>query len=302
MADPPAPATSFRNTALNLIFAIAGGALLYVTVQRVGWTDVQASVTAIGWWYLGVLMLGGLRFAARSMAWTVCAQPEHLSLSDAFRASLAGDALGNMTPLGVFASEPAKMLLVRNRIPVVTAVASVAAENAFYMASVLVMIGAGALAFFSVASVVPVLGTFARIAGALATVTGRHATSVDRLREIEVHFYALLTWPMARIARVLLWEALFHLGAVAEVFLVLQVIASGATLLDAFILETTGRLIVVVFKFVPYRLGVDEAGTALVANALRLNPTVGVTLALVRRIRILIWNAVGLLLLVVRRA
>jgi hypothetical protein len=141
-----------------------------------------------------------------------------------------------------------------------------------------------------------------RIAGALATVTGRHATSVDRLREIEVHFYALLTWPMARIARVLLWEALFHLGAVAEVFLVLQVIASGATLLDAFILETTGRLIVVVFKFVPSRLGVDEAGTALVANALRLNPTVGVTLALVRRIRILIWNAVGLLLLVVRRA
>ena len=72
-------------------------------------------------------------------------------------------------------------------------------------------------------------------------------------------------------------------------------------MLDAFVLETTGRLIVVAFKFVPYRLGVDEAGTALVARALALDPTVGVTLALVRRMRILIWNGIGLFLLALKR-
>jgi hypothetical protein len=74
-------------------------------------------------------------------------------------------------------------------------------------------------------------------------------------------------------------------------------LVSNATLLQAFVLEATGRFIVVVFKFVPYRLGVDEAGTALVARALTLDPTVGVALALVRRIRILIWNSIGLVLL-----
>jgi hypothetical protein len=103
------------------------------------------------------------------------------------------------------------------------------------------------------------------------------------------------------MARVLFWEALFHIGAVAEVFIVLRVVSSGASLAQAFILETTGRLIVVVFKFVPYRLGVDEAGAALVARALALDPTAGVTLALVRRIRILVWNGVGLLFLASRR-
>jgi hypothetical protein len=135
----------------------------------------------------------------------------------------------------------------------------------------------------------------------LASITGRKETSHDRLREIEVHFYALLTWPAARIGRVLLWHALFHMGAVAEVFLVLRVVSSGATLLQAFVLETTGRLIVVLFKFVPYRLGIDEAGTALVARALTLDPTAGVSLALVRRIRILSWNGVGLALLTLTR-
>jgi glycosyltransferase 2 family protein len=296
-------------------------------VRRVGWPDVQASVATLGTWYVVVIVLGGLRFAARAQAWTVCAQPENLPFSEAFRAALVGDAIGNLTPLGLLASEPTKVLLVRERLPVVNAVASVAAENAFYVASVLVMITAGALAFVSAARMPPMLAGVARVtlvaavaggfialwlmrrqpavltrlANALATLTGRRATSADRLREIEIHFYALLKWPAARIVRVLLWEALFHLGAVAEVFLVLRVISSGASLIEAFILETTGRLIVVVFKFVPYRLGVDEAGAALVARALTLDPTVGVTLALVRRIRILVWNGVGLLLLVARR-
>jgi hypothetical protein len=68
------------------------------------------------------------------------------------------------------------------------------------------------------------------------------------------------------------------------------------------VLEPTGRLIVVAFKFVPYRLGVDEAGTALVARALALDPALGVALALVRRVRILVLNAIGLVwLAAVRR-
>jgi hypothetical protein len=214
-------------------------------------------------------------------------------------------------------------------MPVVSAVASVAAENAFYMASVLVMIAAGAMLFFEVADVrLQMLGAIAqatlaaaaggalfavwmarrrpavltRLAQLVSRITGRASSSVERLREIEIHFYALLMWPITRIARVFCWEALFHVGAVTEVFLVLQIVSGGTTLLEAFILETAGRLIVVVFKFVPYRLGVDEAGTALVASALALDPAVGVTLALVRRMRILFWNGVGLGVLTLRRS
>ena len=321
----PSP-TSARATALNAAFAIAGGALLYMTVRRVGWTDVQSSIKAIGWWYAVVIVLGGLRFAARSKAWSLCAEPERLRVRDAFAATLVGDALGNLTPLGLLASEPAKVLMVKGRISTVTAVAAVAAENTFYSVSVLAMIAMGAIGFFAATSVPATLrvavqaalggvlalglvgvwtvrqrpAVLTRLARVVAGVSGREVTSIDRLRQIEVHFYAFLMWPAARIARVFAWEALFHVGAVAEVFLVLRLV-SNATLLQAFVLEATGRFIVVVFKFVPYRLGVDEAGTALVARALTLDPTVGVALALVRRIRILVWNAVGLALLAIRR-
>jgi hypothetical protein len=52
---------------------------------------------------------------------------------------------------------------------------------------------------------------------------------------------------------------------------------------------------------VPYRLGVDEAGSAVVARALAMDPTIGVALAMVRRLRILFWNAIGLAVLAARR-
>ena len=142
-----------------------------------------------------------------------------------------------------------------------------------------------------------------RLARLVAARTGRGLAAPERLREVEEHFYGVLAWPIARIARVAAWESLFHAAAVTEVFLVLRLLPAGRTvsLIDAFVLETAGRLIVVAFKFVPYRLGVDEAGAALVARALTLDPAVGVALALVRRIRILCWNAVGLIALARRR-
>ena len=329
MGSGPHYNASLRRTLLTLTLALLGAALLLATVNRVGWANVHNSITALGWWYVVVIALAGMRFLARSRAWQVCAQQPQFGLRRAFTATIAGDALGNLTPFGILASEPTKVYLVRSRVATVQAVASVAAENTFYTASVLLMIGAGALTFFRVATVPPPLrlggeivlavvligaavgflilrrrpAILSRVAHLLARATGRAASAPDRLREIEVHFYAMLTWPWSRIAWVFLWEAMFHVAAVAEVLLVLRLLpnARPVTLVDAFVLETAGRLITVVFKFVPYRLGVDEAGSAVVARALAMDPTIGVALAMVRRLRILFWNAIGLALLAARR-
>lgn len=299
--------------------------LLVGTVHRVGWSEVGRSITGLGWWYAVVVALGGVRFAARARAWQLCAANRVLRFPHVLRAVLAGDALGNLTPLGLLASEPAKVVLVTDRVSGVEAVSSVAAENAFYIASVLTMIGAGALVFVSLVELPAALqrgvqavlalvlagvvtgiwiarrqpAVVSRLARLVAAWTGRAAAAPERLREVELHVYAPLRWPPARIAHVMLWEALFHLVAVAEVLLVLRLLPGGAsaTLLDAFVLETAGRLIIVGFKFVPYRLGIDEAGTAVVARALGIDPALGVAVALVRRVRVLAWNLVGLALL-----
>ena len=65
-----------------------------------------------------VVLLGGLRFALRAIAWMLCLEPPHrLPFPDAFGAVVAGDALGNLMPLGPIVSEPTKAAFVRRRGP-----------------------------------------------------------------------------------------------------------------------------------------------------------------------------------------
>jgi hypothetical protein len=94
---------------------------------------------------------------------------------------------------------------------------------------------------------------------------------------------------------------LFHLAAIAEVYVTLRLITAMApSLFDTFVLESVNRLITVAFKFVPLRLGVDEAGSGLASGILQLGTGVGVTLAIVRKARILAFSAVGIILLLQR--
>jgi hypothetical protein len=89
---------------------------------------------------------------------------------------------------------------------------------------------------------------------------------------------------------------------VLEIYVTLSFISLGQapTLFTAFILESVNRVINVVFKFIPLRAGVDEAGTGKVADILQYTWTTGVTLTIIRKARDVFWTMVGILLLIQR--
>jgi hypothetical protein len=66
------------------------------------------------------------------------------------------------------------------------------------------------------------------------------------------------------------------------------------------VFETVNRGITIVFKMLPMRVGVDEAGAALVASRFDFSSATGVTVALVRKLRLLVWTGIGLLILLAR--
>jgi hypothetical protein len=63
------------------------------------------------------------------------------------------------------------------------------------------------------------------------------------------------------------------------------------------VLETANRALNMAFTFVPMLVGIDELGTGLVAHGLGFSAAVGVTLAIIRKIRTLVWIAIDLVLL-----
>jgi len=309
------------------IVSTLGLALLVLSIRQAGVQNIAASFRGVGAWLLLIVALGAARMALRARAWSVCSRAEDgagLPFGAAFTATLAADALGNLTPLGLLASEPTKVVLARRHVSTAASLSSVAVENGFYTVSVLAMLLGGVWVLLQRAEVPPFIerlgeaivgasalaalvalwmfwtrpAVLSRVGQMLARLTGRPASAAT-FDALERSVYDVVHWPLARLAQVTLLEAAFHVLAVVEVWVILRVMPGGAatSLQDAFLMETTGRFITVAFKFVPYRLGVDEMGSGSIAQLIGLGSTSGVALALVRRVRILLLNVVGIAVL-----
>jgi len=317
-----------RRTLIGIATSILGVALLVYLVRQVGLAEIAGGARAVGWGFLALVALGGLRFALRALAWQRSLDdPSRLRWRDAFAATLAGDALGNVTPLSVIVSEPAKVAYVQPQLPLGPGLAALAVENFLYSLSAAVMVALGMLALLFVFALPEPLHTIAVLAlGAmigllvasfwmigrrLAVLSpafrlvfgpgARASRWLAHIQTLEAKTYAAYDRRRGRLLPVILCEASFHVLGVAEIYLTLWLLAGAApSILTAFLLESVNRVITVVFKVVPLRLGVDEAGTALVTNVLGLGTATGVTLALVRKGRVLVWVIVGLLLMVRR--
>jgi hypothetical protein len=318
-----------RLSAAGMVTIAAGVVLLVWLVQRVGLDQVWAGFRQIGWGLALIIALGGARFLMRALAWRSCVEPpDRLRLADAAAASIAGDALGNLTPLGPIVGEPAKAAFVRRHLTLAAGVTALALENVLYALSAAAMIAAGMVALlfrFDLPRAIRDVGegaiavTLLLFGAALWLVWQRPAVvsralerllsargtgsrvelAVARVRHAEQQMYSFAARHAGRLPALAAAELGFHALGVLEVHVTLWLMAGAPPpLLTSFILETTNRLVTVVFKFVPLRVGVDEAATALFTEILGLGTTVGVTLAIVRKARVLFWTAVGALLMV----
>ena len=95
-----------RRFVVPIAAALVGVVLFVYAIRAVGWESVVDGIARVGWGLLPILGLAGARFLLRACAWRLC-MPAHgrLPVGQAFTAFVAGDAIGNLTPLGMVASE-----------------------------------------------------------------------------------------------------------------------------------------------------------------------------------------------------
>jgi len=307
-------------TAVGLLTTVAGIALFVWIVRSVGSREVLDGFRQIGWGLAIVVILGGLRFATRAIAWMLCFEPPYsLAFRDAFGAVVAGDALGNITPLGPLVGEPTKAAFVRSRTPLGPTLTALAIENALYVLSAAAMIASGmlallfrfqlpgqlreiselaigAVALIFAASLLLLWRQPAILSRAAALLPGSTAR-LERIRTLEQQVYTFASRRGTAMFPLIGCELAFHALGVLEAYVTLWMMQGvPPTLLTAFIIETVNRLITVAFKFVPLQVGVNEAGSALLTQVLGLGAAPGATLAVVRKVRTLCWTAVGMVL------
>src|SRR5262249_42612563 len=321
--------SSKRFTPLGIIFAIAGAVLFVYFVRRAGLAQILDGISRLVAGFILILAISAVRHIVRSIAWSLCVEaPYRLRFWDALRARLMGDAIGNILPFASFVvSEPAKPALIRDRVPLMAGFSAIVIENIFYGLSVVVFVFSGMLALLlnfslpkglrlaslitlTVIALIIVAGVLLLrkelrfVSGATGFLhrRGLNAKWVDKARTLEERVYGFYRRNGSRFLPILFLEACFHLAGVAEIYVTLSFISpeQPPTLFTAFILESVNRVITMAFKFIPLRLGVDEAGTGKISKVLQFTEAVGVTLAIVRKARDVFWAGVGVALLLHR--
>jgi hypothetical protein len=104
-----------------------------------------------------------------------------------------------------------------------------------------------------------------------------------------------------RLFEVLALELAGHLLLALEIWIVFRALGASTSWVDALVMEGAIKLIGAVFFFVPGQLGAAESVYVVLADALKVGPAAGLTLALIRRLRAMLVAAGGLAEILFRR-
>lgn len=313
---------------LRTALLLLGAALLAFLLWRLGPVEILSLVGRVGWFVVPALALYTGHHAIRAFALRACVLRQGLlGYGDAFAVRLSGEAIQSLTFSGPVLAEPTRAWLLTHRG--LTLQEGFAAALTEYLVSAFVTAAlsiAGVLyvvrafdpppvvagASLSVAALLAVfllsaagaiaarfylIGTIVGVLSRLGVLRGRLRPNVGWIHQMEDLLLAVLRDRPALLGRLILLEVAAQVPLVLELLLYLRALDAAAAPLTAVLIEASAKTIGIVFMFVPQQLGVAEGVYALIFDVLALPATVGVAVALLRRIRALLITGIGLVLL-----
>jgi len=309
---------------VSVAAAVIGVVFFLFTLYYIDFDETVQRASLLGLALPVVLLPGTIWHLLRTWGWAVAfpdtARPAFTRL---FRVRLAADAIGFFTVRGI-AGEPLRVLLLYERVVPEITTAAVALERLAFavmgttIAGIislvaiqrLTMPGGWELMFALVAmAAVGMLATLALVARRRSEYYLETFVNVlDRLthRRLERHrvvrfvldvehvLLDLLRGDRRRLVILTVLPIVCYLLMASEVWLVFWAIEQPISITESLTVETFSRLASIASAMVPGNIGTLEASNVAVVNALGLAG--GGSLALARRIRALLWAALGLLL------
>lgn len=310
-------------------FLLILGILLFTwIIQSVGIRTLWIQTQSFGWRILIILFVYGVIFVLDTWGWHF-SFPLEVTRSfrwhSLFASRLAGEALNYVTPFAALGGEPvkAKILKDRHQVPWSDSVASlVIAKTSLVLGLVLLIFSSVGITIWSS----PLSNQLQWTTLGLSIFFSLLILSFWRLQQLG---FARRSWalmkkwiPLAPLKKVSLFagrrldqkvtqfyrvhkrrfalSVFFHfLGwalGIIEVYLILRFLGLEISWGQAWVLESLFQLVKALSFFIPGALGTQEGGALLIVTELGFTSAVGLTLAIIRRFRELVWMALGLAL------
>ena len=305
----------------------AGLGLLVYLVAELGPSRIVAQLQGLGSIVPLILFISAAKYPLQAAGWRLVLAPsDRPSWGISIAATLTGDSLGYLTWAGPFAGEPIRALLIRDSVGVAAGTAAGAMERTIYNVTAAVLVWAVLFVLVSAthtialvaAAAVSVLIALVLVHRVRSRIGARRnadtrpgprepapTTEVERPGHItEFIDAARHLWRERRgvLPVVALLCVAQHAVLIGEAYVILRALSPDATLRTALVFEAVTKIVNTAGIVVPGRLGIAEGGSALLADALGFAASHGLSLALMRRLRAIIWSGVGLALLPWREA
>lgn len=312
---------------VKLIYIVIGVALFAVIVAETDLAEAGARLMQIGWGMAVVLALYFATFGIDSITWLITLRTRPLSptwIGRMWKVRLVGEAFNMTVPAGGMGGEPVKAVLLKQRygIDYREGTSSLFLSKtvnmiglAFFLAAGMVLMlrqeslpdgytlvgGIGLASFVAATAVFFAIQRFG-LSSATAEFLGRWALTrrlaggLENIREVESHFADFYSGSRKRFAATVTMAFLSWVFGAFEIFYALEFLGHPVSIAEAWVIEAMAQMVRAGSFFIPASIGLQDGAFVLMCAAITGSPELGVAVALVRRIREIVWIAAGFLL------
>ena len=314
-------------------FFLFGLAVLVVMVSQLDFGEVWQHICMAGYWFLAVVAIWALLYMMNTMSWYIIIhnglpRKSQVSYWWLYKITISGFALNYATPGGLMGGEPYRIMSLKPKIGTERASSSVIlfamthifSHFWFWLLSVMLFIITQPV---NVAmGILLAVTTCFCLTGIWFFMTGYKKGLAVRVMNLLSHLPFVKGWAMRFVEKrrmqldridhqiavlheqnpkafvcAVLSELGCRIASALEVYFILRVMMPEANYIACILILAFTSLFANMLFFMPLQLGGREGGFLMSAKGLGISSSAGIMVALLVRIRELIWTAIGLLLI-----
>lgn len=312
-------------------FFLLGMAILIIMVAQLDFNEVWNGLCHAGYWSVAVIVLWAFLYIFNTASWYIIINSvgkTKVRFAWLYKITISGFALNYATPGGLLGGEPYRIMALSPIIGTERATSSVIlfamthifSHFWFWILSVALYLLTRPLNTFMATlliaiSVFCLLGLWFFIVGYRKGLAMRamhlmqHLPFVKRWAEpfinshrqqldtIDSQIASLHKQNTSTFINAVLLELMCRICSAAEIYFVLRVLMPSANFADCILILAFTSLVANILFFIPLQLGGREGGFLMSAAGLGLKASDGAFIALIVRVRELLWTGIGLLMI-----
>ena len=315
------------------LFFLFGIVMLAVMLTQLDYRQVWDGLKSAGYWFFAVVALWAFLYMFNTATWYIIIksgsnEPTKINFFWLYKITVSGFALNYTTPCGLMGGEPYRIMSLSPKIGTERASSSVIlyamthifSHFLFWILSILIYLlteplnffmgiiltSAGAFCLLGVwffikgyrkGMAVRLMNLLKHIPGAKKWARGFVERHKEQLDTVDSQIAALHNQNRKSFVSAVLLELACRFCSAFEIMFILLVLTADVSFAQCVLIFAFTSLFANLLFFIPLQLGGREGGFIMSTAGLALSASAGIFVALIVRIRELIWTAIGLLLI-----